>query len=221
MSGLFQNKKPKMQRLAAYGFAAQGQDMVFSAPLLEGQFLLTVTLCPNGTVCDCVTDTATGEEYVLHRVPGACGGFVGHLREEYLAALEHIAQNYFEPDVFKTTQAAQVIEYVAETYGCRPEYLWERTPNNAIWRRTDNRKWFAAILTISPTRLGLPEGESIEILDLRILPEELPGLLDGKNYFPGYHMNKRHWFTLCLDSSLPLQEICRRIDQSYQLAAKK
>ena len=37
---------------------------------------------------------------------------------------------------------------------------------------------------------------------------------------PGYHMNKKHWYTILLDDSVPLEEICRRIDRSYLLAVK-
>ena len=37
---------------------------------------------------------------------------------------------------------------------------------------------------------------------------------------PGYHMNKQHWNTLLLDSSVPENEIKRQIDNSYQLVVK-
>ncbi|TNC81095.1 MAG: hypothetical protein C9356_10890 [Oleiphilus sp.] len=37
---------------------------------------------------------------------------------------------------------------------------------------------------------------------------------------PGYHMNKRHWNTIVLDSSIPRGEIERMIDHSYGLVVK-
>lgn len=43
---------------------------------------------------------------------------------------------------------------------------------------------------------------------------------DGERFFPGYHMNKKHWFTVLLDGSVPDDEICRLLDESYVLAAK-
>ena len=46
-------------------------------------------------------------------------------------------------------------------------------------------------------------------------------LVDGEVYFPGYHMNKSHWVTLCLDGRTTAEEICRRLDESYCLAGKK
>ena len=37
---------------------------------------------------------------------------------------------------------------------------------------------------------------------------------------PGYHMNKRHWNTVLLDSTIPEIEIQLMIDQSYDLVLK-
>ena len=37
---------------------------------------------------------------------------------------------------------------------------------------------------------------------------------------PGYHMNKQHWNTLLLDTSVPDNEIKRQIEQSYALVVK-
>lgn len=38
---------------------------------------------------------------------------------------------------------------------------------------------------------------------------------------PGYHMNKRHWNSLELDGSLPVQLVRELIDHSYALVAPK
>ncbi len=37
---------------------------------------------------------------------------------------------------------------------------------------------------------------------------------------PGYHMNKQHWNTLLLDTSVPDNEVKRQIEQSYALVVK-
>ena len=33
-------------------------------------------------------------------------------------------------------------------------------------------------------------------------------------------MSKKHWFTVCLDGSVPTADIFRMIDESYSLAVK-
>jgi len=37
---------------------------------------------------------------------------------------------------------------------------------------------------------------------------------------PAFHMNKRHWNSLCLDGDLPGSEFSRLIDHSFALAVK-
>ena len=37
---------------------------------------------------------------------------------------------------------------------------------------------------------------------------------------PGYHMNKKHWNTVELDSGIPDAELRKMIDQSYELVIK-
>ena len=83
------------------------------------------------------------------------------------------------------------------------------------------KKGYAKILlNVSKQKLGFPCDESAEVLDFRVLPEELESLVDYKTYFRGYHMNKKHWCTIILDGSLSFEEIRRRIDASYLLAIK-
>jgi len=37
---------------------------------------------------------------------------------------------------------------------------------------------------------------------------------------PGYHMNKRHWNTVEIESGLPASEVRRMIDHSYELVVQ-
>lgn len=221
MDALFWDKKVNLARLLAYGFVLRDDTYVYSTCLLDGQFLMTVTVGSEGGVAASVLDPAWGEEYVLHRVADAGGEFVGRIREEYQTVLQSVADECFDKNIFKGEYSRAVIEYVCETYRSELEYLWQRFPNNAVWRRPDNGKWFGALLVLAGRKLGLDSDEPVEIIDLRVRESELPLLLDGRRYFPGYHMNKRHWLTICLDGSVPVEEICDRIDQSYQIAAKK
>lgn len=122
------------------------------------------------------------------------------------------------PDVFGSPGAQQVIAYVREEYRDELQFLWRRFPNNAIYRRKDNRKWYAALLVVDRRKLGLDQDGTVEIIDLRGDPDEIGALIDGRKYFPGYHMNKKHWFTLRLDGSVPMVEVLSRLDESYRLA---
>lgn len=216
----FQKRIANTEKLLAYGFMHSDTGYRYDTDIAEGQFRLTIWVSANGDVQTRVIDKETGDEYVLHRTAKAAGAFVGMVKADYEAVLTEITEKCFEPDVFKGKQAKQIIAHVREKYGDELEFLWKKFPDNAIWRRKDTSKWYGALLTVSARKLGLDSDEMIEIIDLRMKPEDIVGIVDNKKYFPGYHMNKKHWITICLDDSVDMNEICDQIAASYQLAVK-
>lgn len=222
MTGLerFANRTPLFERLPAYGFVRAGGVYTYQTSIAGGQLAMAVQVAPDGRVTARLTDSATGEEYRLHLAPAATGAFVGKVRAAYDQVLEGIAAACFEADVFQSAGARALIAYVRQRYGDELEFLWEKSPGNAIWRRKDTGKWYAVLLTLPRFRLGLEGDGAVEILDLRLAPEQLAGLIDHQRYFPGYHMNKKHWYTLLLDGPVPVEELCQRLEESYRLAVK-
>lgn len=218
INAIFKNKKVILSKLAGFGFTKSKTLYKFTKTLSPSGFTMTVTINQSGKVSAEVADPDTGE-YTLHLTDSA-GSFVGEIREEYERTLSEIAEACFEPDVFKEEQTKRLIEYVRGKYGRELEFLWDKYDDAAVWRRGDTNKWFAAVLTVSRSKLGLSSDEVVEIIDLRLPPEEMEKLVDGKRYFGGWHMNKKHWFTIILDGSVEFEEICERIDLSYLLAVK-
>lgn len=217
---LFSDRKAIPTALLNYGFELIDGIYIYRTTLAKGQMLLTVKIQDNDIVTTDLFDNETGEKYVLHLLDDATGSFIGLLNEEYESVLRHIEAACFEKDLFQSEQARQLIDYIRRTHGDELEYLWDKFPKYAVWRRKDSRKWYGILLTVSADRLGFTGTEMMEILDLRIDPEELTALIDQKKYFFGYHMNKKHWLTVCLNGSVPTEEICRRLDRSYELATK-
>lgn len=215
---IFKNRKVIFPKLEGFGFVKSKTLYKYSKKLSGSGFDMTVTITKKGKVTASVTDPDTGE-YTLHLTDSA-GSFVGQVREEYEQTLTEIAESCFEPDVFKEEQTKRLTEYVREKYGRELEFLWDKFEGNAVWRRGDTNKWFAAVLTVSRRKLGLDSDEVVEIIDLRLPPEEMAALVDGKRYFGGWHMNKKHWYTIILDGSVEFEELCRRVDESYSLAVK-
>lgn len=217
---IFKNKKLNINKLLSFGFVSADNGYVYHTELIGGQMRLTVRIDAAQKVYTEVIDNISGDEYVLHRVESAAGSFVGQVKTEYEAVINKISAKCFDTEIFKSEQAKAVIAYVRETYGDELEYLWQKFPDNAVVRRKDNQKWYAAILTVSRRKLGFDSNETVEILDLRIKPEKMESTVDNIRFFPGYHMNKKHWFTVCLDGSVGIDEICKKIDESYMLAKK-
>ncbi len=218
---IFQDKKVSTQKLLAYGFKKMGESYSYDQPLSAEGLVLTVTATAQGKLSAAVLDTVMDEIYTLHLVRQAAGRFVGAVRAEYEAVLMDIAEKCCDVDSFQFSQAKRVISYVREQYGGELEYLWKKSPRNAILRRMDNKKWYGAMLAVSKRKLGIDSDEIAEILDLRGTPEEVERLLGKEDYYPGWHMNKKHWYTVILDGSVPDKELFARIDESYALAKKK
>lgn len=217
---IFSDRRADPEKLRAYGFRETDGAYLYEQPLLSGAFTLRVRVRADG-VDACLIDAATDEPYTLFLVEDAQGSFIGEVRAAYCDALSAVAEACFAKTVFQSGYSQSVIEYARNTYGDELEFLWEKSPKNAILRRRDNRKWYAALLTISKSKLGTFPDEEIEVLDLRAAPEAIPDMVDGKRVFAGYHMNKKHWITLPLDGTLPAEEICAMLGTSYALAKGK
>ncbi len=214
---IFVHKKANPEKLKAYGFLDQNGEYKFSMEILNGEFQLEIKIDKNGISDTMFTEKQNGEEYILYKTK-ATGSFVGNVRREIGKVLAEIAEKCFDTAIFKDEQTINLIQYAGEKYGSEPEFLWEKFSDNAVLRRKDTEKWFAVLLTVSRRKLGLDSDELAEIIDLRTRPENIPALVDGKKFFPGWHMNKKHWFTIILDGSVSFEEICKRIDESYNLA---
>lgn len=217
---IFRRKKINFSKLIPFGFIQDGNTYIYKKILPENEFIFIAEIAEDGSISSKIIDSTINEPYTLHLADGAVGSFVGKVKMQYEETLLEIAEKCFDPDVFKSSQAKEVIEYIRQKYANELEFLWEKFPDNAIWRRTDNEKWYGVILTVSKNKLGIKSDETVEIIDLRIQPEQMTELIDNENYFPGWHMNKKNWYTIILDGSVPTEELCHRIDESYILAKK-
>ncbi len=70
---------------------------------------------------------------------------------------------------------------------------------------------------VPKAKFGLDEGGVVEVINLKDEPKTVSERVDGKNYYPAYHMNKQHWYTLFLDERLSDDTIIRFIQKSYTL----
>lgn len=215
---LLKNKSVVYENLFEYGFNIQEDYYVYKKNICYNQMELTVTIDKNGVMDTKVYDLNEQDYYVLFLVEGVTGSFVGKVREDYENAIKDIVDNCYEKEVYKSDIAKQVVKYVKTKFDRELEFLWEKFDDNAIWRRGDNNKWFGVLLKVSKRKLEYNSDELVEIIDLRVEPNLIDELVDNEKYFKGYHMNKKHWITICLDGSVEFQEICSRIDDSFILA---
>ena len=176
--------KLNAKKLTDFGFAESDGAYFYRTELFDGKMRLCVKIDTDGKIYTELVDESGGEEYILHRVAGAAGAFVGRIKSEYGAVMERIASECFDPEVFRREQTKAVISYMRNTYGEEPEYLWEKFPDCAAVRRKDNAKWYAVILTVSRRKLGFDSDVTEEVIDLRMPPDEIEKRSTGKGYCP-------------------------------------
>lgn len=212
-------KKPIPEKLTAYGFEKEGNLFRYSREIRGGEFTLTLEIGEDGAIGTELIEKETGEEYVLYKT-NASGAYVGGIRAAIGEVVGDVTRKCYETSVFRTEQAQMLREFVRETYGDELEFLWTQFPDNAVWRRKDNRKWYGAILTVEGRKLGLESERIEEIVDFRMDPKEAEEILSRANYYPGWHMNKKSWYTLVLDGGVSDGELKERLAESYRLAGK-
>ena len=89
----------------------------------------------------------------------------------------------------------EIFEYVQKQYGTLPEYLWSKLPDSAVLRHK-NGKWYAVIMTVEKSKLGLEGRELVDIIDVKCDPDMTNMIIQTYGFLPGYHMNKQHWITI-------------------------
>lgn len=115
----------------------------------------------------------------------------------------------------------EIIKYAEEYFGTKPEYLWTKYPNYCVFRCKNNNKWYAALMDVQKSKLGLTGDEIMQILNVKCGPILLGSLLLNKGFLPAYHMNKSNWVTILLDGSVSFDEIVNLLEISYDLTCSK
>ena len=84
---------------------------------------------------------------------------------------------------------AGLTAHMQTAYGVEPDYPFEGDTVSAVFRRSDNRKWFALVMRLPAERLGIP-GSLLDVVNLKCDPLIIGSLLAEPGFFPAYHMNK-------------------------------
>ena len=110
----------------------------------------------------------------------------------------------------------EIYEYVKKQYGTVPEYLWKESPESAVLRHK-NGKWYAVLMQVEKSRLGLEGDTKVDILDVKCDADMVGLLTQTYGFLPGYHMNKKHWISVLLDDSVGEARILDFLDMIYDL----
>lgn len=216
---VFRDRELCEEKLLPFGCVRGENGFLYRTKLLNGRSRMEFEIHADGSVSVAMHD-ADGKD-IRHPDREAADRLQERaLRREYEEELWHVAEYCFEPGFFKGDPARGLVAHVREVYGEELEFLWRKSPGSAIVRRKDTGKWYAVFLAVPRLKLGGSSKERVEVLNLRVCPGELDGLVDHRSRFPAYHMNKKNWVSLCLDGTVPFEELASRLETSRRLAGK-
>ncbi|MBQ6098378.1 MmcQ/YjbR family DNA-binding protein [Methanobrevibacter sp.] len=211
LSNLVENRIIIPDKLIDYGF---NHDYIFEKILSQPNFKAVITY-ENDTLTARVIDLELDEDYVLVDVKTPIGRFAAELKMEYESIIEDIIDKCTRPHVFKFPQSKRLMKYVENKFGCDLEFLWKKFPKDAIYRNKFNNKWFALLVALDKTKIGLEGEGEIEIVVLK--HDNASKVIDGEVILQGYHMNKKYWITIPLDERIGDGELFRLVENSYSL----
>ena len=218
LSNELKNKMIDYNKLLKYGFILENKKYIFKNKVLDNQFEVNIEIENNNAV-SYIIDLDNDEEYIVVDIKSTLGEFASKVKEEYENLINDVITNCTTKNVFKNKQSKKIIEYVKNKYNSDLEFLWKKYDDTAVIRNKNNNKWYGIIFSISKKVLGDYEDELVEIMDIRA--DNIDKIIDNKNIYPGYHMNKKSWITILLDNKLDDEYILNLIDNSYNLSFNK
>lgn len=218
MFEIFKSYQFNKEKARDYGFVENGEVWNYSCQILQGDFIMTVSITPDN-VSFLVFDQETGDLYPQVRMESMRGTFVGTVRQACLEILYQIRKACFDVQDFICPQTKRIMDQIQEKYGNQLEYLWEKSPDTAVLRHGGNQKWYAVLMRIPWDKLEKGREGLVEAINLK--HDQVADLLSQKGIYPAFHMNKRYWLSLALDDSLQDEEVIELIERSWNLTVKK
>ena len=198
----------------AYGFLRVGDYYILQSDIDVENFNVIVKIGKDSFEVN-VIELPFNEEYILFNVLDSNGKFVSKIRKKVNELIEDIVNCCFTSLDYRKI----LLDYVKEKYGTIPEEPWEDN-NHATIKTPNSKKWYGIFMSIPYKILGLDKSGNIDVLNVKLNPELIESLIDKKHFFPAYHMNKKYWITILLDSDTDFNLVKSLIDESFKLVEK-
>lgn len=212
---MFANCTIEKEKLIEYGFRAHADVLVYSKRLPEEG--LTILVKYNGEIIGRIEDSDTHEEYTNFRLEKP-SGFSAEVRKRFIDLLLDIREKCGKNQFFRFEQARRMNQFIYETYGDFPEFLWPKLPAYAVFRHRTKKKWYALIGGVPLNKVDhfATSVRQVEVLNVKVGKRNIDDLLSQTGYYPAYHMNKKSWVSIILDDTLQDDEVKQRICESYE-----
>lgn len=80
---------------------------------------------------------------------------------------------------------------ILDRFGIEPDYPFAGDFVTAVFRRKDNLKWFAIVMSVDAKKLKIGAYGELDIVNLKCTDEDREALSQTEVVLPAYHMNKK------------------------------
>jgi len=200
-------------KLIDYGFKTENDRLAWSRELPDDDMMIIVVY--DGAIKGRIIDLSLNDEYTAFRVEGTTG-YSAQIRQKYIELLTDIRDHCCKNQYFRTPQAQRISDYIFETYGSAPEFLWPNIPSYAAFRQPGKKKWFAVMGSVPLNKVNreAKSAQPVEVINVKVDQGSIKDFLAQTGIYEAFHMNKKCWVSIILDDTLPDGEIQRMIDDS-------
>ena len=203
----------KKEKLLQYGFKEEAEKLIYRKEILDSSFLIEIVFVNSQLLIE-VYDLEFDEIYSLYSVDSAVGETVQNIREHVEKLLSSILGLADESGKI----SSEIIDYCNNKYGENHVSPFKKHPDILAFVNEKN-KWYAFFLDVDYSKLNKNTDitTKVKILNVKYPTDNILDIIDNKNIFPAYHMNKKHWISIVLDKNIKMETIKELIDISYSL----
>ena len=201
------------EQLNGFGFKEEAEKLIYRKEILDSSFLIEIVFVNNQLMVE-VYDIEFDEIYSLFSVDSAVGETVQNIREHVENLLSSILGLADESGKI----SSEIIDYCNNKYGGNYVNPFKKHPDILAFVNEKN-KWYALLSDVEYNKLNKNTDitTKVKILNVKYPTDRILEIIDNKNIFPAYHMNKKHWISIVLDKNIKLETITELIDMSYSL----
>ena len=178
----------KKEKLLQYGFKEEAEKLIYRKEILDSSFLIEIVFVNSQLLIE-VYDLEFDEIYSLYSVDSAVGETVQNIREHVEKLLSSILGLADESGKI----SSEIIDYCNNKYGENHVSPFKKYPDILAFVNEKN-KWYALFLDVDYSKLNKNTDitTKVKILNVKYPTDNILDIMDNKNIFPAYHMNKKH-----------------------------
>ncbi len=201
------------EKLLQYGFKEEADKLVYKKEILDSNFLIEIVFVNSQLMIE-VYDLEFNEIYSLYSVDSAVGETVQNIRE----SVEEILSSILGLADKSEKISSEIIDYCNNKYGGNHVNPFKKHPD-ILAMVNEKNKWYSLFLDVEYNKLNKNTDitTKVKILNVKYPVDKILEIIDNKNIFPAYHMNKKHWISIVIDKNIKFGKIKELIDISHSL----